>query len=288
MSTETKKFGYYPGCELRTRATGLDTSAQSACRELGITLAELKEWTCCGGLVPQVKDNYMGFLAPARILLEAKSQGFDELVTLCAFCFNTLRRTSFFLQGHPEVGKRVATFLGVEELPETRVLHLFEVLRDYVGFDRLREAVRNPLQGLRVGPYYGCLLLRPAREINLDNPEEPTLMESLLEILGCEVVDFSSKTDCCGSYHIVTNGEVAGRCAELILHSAAESNANVLVASCPVCQYNLDWKQSQSRNTNVPVVYFTQLLALALGQPVQNLGFTEQVRSALSAAGSVG
>lgn len=284
MSTETKKFGYYPGCELRTRATGMDTSAQKACRDLGIALAELKEWTCCGGLVPQVKDNYMGFLAPARILLEARNQGFEELVTLCAFCFNTLRRTSFFLKGHPEVGKRLATFLGVEEIPETRVLHLFEVLRDYVGFDRLREAVRKPLEGLRAGPYYGCLLLRPAREINLDNPEEPTLMESLLKTLGCEVVDFASKTDCCGSYHIVTDGEIAGYCAERILHSAAESKVNLLVASCPVCQFNLDWKQSQNRNTNVPVVYFTQLLALALGEPVENLGFSAELVSTLAPA----
>lgn len=288
MTTETKKFGYYPGCELRTRARDLDTSAQKVCRDLGIGLAELKEWTCCGGLVPQVKDNYMGFLAPARIFLEARSQGFDDVVTLCAFCFNTLRRASFFFTRHPEVRTRLATFLDVAELPEIKVLHLLEVLRDYVGFDRLRQAVRKPLDGLRVGPYYGCLLLRPAREIMLDNPEEPTLMESLLKTLGCEVVDFASKTDCCGSYHIVTDGEIAGYCAERILDSAATSKVNLLVASCPVCQFNLDWKQSQSRNSNLPVVYFTQLLALALGEPVENLGFSGELVSTLAPAQGIG
>ena len=284
MTTETKQFGYYPGCELRTRAKALDCSAQKVCRDLGITLAELKEWTCCGGLVPQVKDNYMGFLAPARIFLEARAQGLDSLVTLCAFCFNTLRRASFFLARHPQVRARLATFLDVEGLPEIKVLHLLEVLRDHIGFDRLRQAVRKPLDGLRVGPYYGCLLLRPAQEIMLDNAEEPTLMESFLKALGCEVVDFSRKTDCCGSYHIVTNGEVAGRCAEQILDSAGESNVDLLVASCPVCQFNLDWKQSQTNHTNIPVVYVTQLLALALGEPVDTLGFSHRAASMLPAA----
>lgn len=282
MTTETKVFGYYPGCELRTRARALDISAQKACRALGITLKELKDWTCCGGLVSQVKDNYMASLAPARILLEAHAQGFDELATLCAFCFNTLRRASFFLQSHPEARQKVTTFLEAERLPEVRVVHLLEVLRDQIGFDRLQEAVRRPLKGLRVAPYYGCLLLRPAQEVKLDDPEDPTLMEDLLRALGCDVVDFLSRTDCCGSYHIVTNGEVAARCADLILHSAVDSKAELLVASCPVCQFNLDWRQARRGNIEVPVVYFPQLLALALGEPVETLGFGEKAVSALS------
>jgi heterodisulfide reductase subunit B len=279
---ETRVFGYYPGCELRTRARGLDLSARKACQALGITLEEMKDWTCCGGLIPQVKDNYMGFLAPARVLLEAHTQGFDELVTLCAFCFNTLRRASYFLQSHPEARRKVATFLEVEDLPETRVIHLLELLRDHVGFDRLQESVRRPLQGVRVAPYYGCLLLRPAEEIGLDDPEDPTIMEELLKALGCDVVEFPTKTSCCGSYHIVTNREVAARCADLILHSAVDSQVELLVTSCPVCQFNLNWRQAQWKNTQLPLVYFPQLLALALGEPVETLGLSEQAVSALS------
>jgi len=281
VDKEKKQFGYYPGCELRTRARALDISARKACESLGITLQELKDWTCCGGLVAQVKDNYMALLAPARVLLQAHTQGFNELATLCAFCFNTLRRASFFLERHPEARRKLATFLEVEMLPQVRVLHLLEVLRDSVGFDRIREAVRRPLQGLRVAPYYGCLLLRPAQEISLDDPEEPTLMEGLLKALGCDVVDFRSRTDCCGSYHIVTNQGVAAQCAQVILHSAVDAKADFLVASCPVCQFNLDWSQAGHGNTGVPVVYFPQLLALALGEPAETLGFDERGAAAL-------
>lgn len=282
VDEEKKLFGYYPGCELRSRARALDISARKACETLGITLKELKDWTCCGGLVAQVNDNYMALLAPARVLLQAHAQGFKELVTLCAFCFNTLRRAAFFLERHPEARRKVATFLEVETLPQVRVLHLLEVLRDSAGFDRIRESVRRPLKGLRVAPYYGCLLLRPAQEIGLDDPEEPTLMEGLLGALGCDVVDFRSRTDCCGSYHIVTNQGAAAQCAQVILHSAASAKADVLVASCPVCQFNLDWSQTGNGNTGMPVVYFPQLLAFALGEPAEALGFDGKGAAALN------
>lgn len=280
--TETKVFGYYPGCELRSRARALDLPARSACRSLGIVLEELKDWTCCGSLVSQVRDNYMAFVAPARVLLDAHVQGYQELVTVCAFCFNTLRRTSVFLRSHPDARQKVATFLEAKEFLEVRVLHLLEVLRDHIGFDRLRQAVRRPLKGLRVAPYYGCLLLRPAEEVKLDNPEEPTLMENLLAALGCEVVDFLSRTDCCGSYHIVTDGQIAAQCSDRILRVAARDGAELLVASCPVCQFNLDWRRSERRRNDAPVVYFPQLLALALGEPAEDLAFSQEALRVLS------
>lgn len=280
VAPRTKVFAYYPGCELRNRARGLDLSARRALSALGITLEELKDWTCCGGLVPQVKDSAMGFLAPARIFVESYQQGCQELVTLCAFCFNTLKRASFFFSGHPEVSRKLAVFLGVERLPDLRVRHFLEILRDEVGSEGLRAAVKVPLRGLRVAPYYGCLLLRPARELGLDDPEEPTLMEGLLRDLGCAVVEFPAKTDCCGSYHVVTNSAFAAHCVDLILRSALRSRAELIVASCPVCHFNLDWGQRE--DSPLPVVYFPQLLALALGEPGEALGFGEQAAAVLS------
>ncbi|MBI2237763.1 MAG: CoB--CoM heterodisulfide reductase iron-sulfur subunit B family protein [Actinobacteria bacterium] len=268
-------FGYYPGCELRTRARAFDRSARRACRALGIHLQEMRDWTCCGGLVPQVRDDYAGMLAPTRILVEAHAQGFEDLVALCAFCFNTLRRASFRLRRDPEARRRLGAFLDLEELSLPRVLHLLEVLRDEVGFDRIREAVRRPLSGLRVAPYYGCLLLRPGREVDLDDPEDPTVLEGLLEAMGCDVTAFRARCECCGSYHIVTGAKVVARCADLVLDAAAESGAQVLVTSCPVCQFNLDWRRSVAGDSQVPVVYFPQLLALALGDPMDELGFDE-------------
>jgi heterodisulfide reductase subunit B len=153
-----------------------------------------------------------------------------------------------------------------------------EVLRDDIGFDNVRQKVVRPLTGVRVAPYYGCLLLRPPKEIGLDDPEEPTVMEQLLEALGCEVVDFPRKVECCGSFMIVNRPEIAAQCSATILRSASQIGAQLLVTTCPLCQFNLDWQQMRMLESNgeitpVPVLYFTQLMALAMGAEPFVLGF---------------
>ncbi|MFA5787665.1 MAG: heterodisulfide reductase-related iron-sulfur binding cluster [Actinomycetota bacterium] len=279
---EAAVYGYFPGCELRTRSTALDSSARQACRALRVELREMKDWTCCGGLAPQVRDDYAGLLAPTRVLVEARAQGYEELVTLCAYCFNTLKRAHFMLEHNADARRHVTAFLELGELRPARVLHLLEVLRDRVGIERIEQAVNSPLHGLKVAPYYGCLLLRPAQEIGLDDPEDPSVLEELLGALGCDVTAFQAKSDCCGSYHIVTDPESVARCADTVLDAVAEAEAAVVVTSCPVCQFNLDWRGSLAGNGRTPVVYFTQLLALALGEPIEQLGFDESALAALA------
>ncbi len=275
------RLAYYPGCTLASKAKAFDQTTRWVAQALGLELVELPQWQCCGGLVAQVTDAVMGLLAPVRILADAQAIS-NKLLTLCSFCYNTLKRANLVMQQDSERRQKVTDFLEQPYDGTTQVVHLLEVLRDDVSFDAVRQRVARPLTGLKVAPYYGCLLLRPPKEIGLDDPEEPTVMEQLLTALGCEPVDFPRKVECCGSFMIVSRPEVAAQCSATIVRSAAQLGADVLVTSCPLCQFNLDWQQVQIAESNgeiksVPVLYFTQLMALALGAEPYSLGLEQHL-----------
>jgi heterodisulfide reductase subunit B len=213
-------------------------------------------------------DSAMGLLAPARILASAKQAG--KLLTLCSFCYNTLKRTNHVIATDPARRAKVTAFLEEEYTGTVRTVHLLEVLREDVGFETLAKRVTRRLTGLKVAPYYGCLLLRPAAELQFDDPERPTVLEECLRSLGCTVVEFSHKTECCGSFVAVADPGAANDCSARILEAAAASGAEMLAVSCPLCLHNLDQSQrslraSRPRFAGLPVVYFSQLLAVALG-----------------------
>jgi len=231
-------------------------------------MEELPEWTCCGATFSMSADSAMGLVAPTRILASAKEAG--KLLTLCSFCYNTLKRTNRVIATDAEQRRKVTTFIEEDYQGNVQTVHLLEVLRDEIGFEALAARVSKRLDGLKVAPYYGCLLLRPAEELGFDDPERPTILENFLKSLGCGVVDFPHKTECCGSFVAVSSPEVAQACSARILDAAVKQGAEMLVVSCPLCQYNLDRVQRQvqagrGRATGVPVLYFSQLLAIALG-----------------------
>lgn len=231
-------------------------------------MEELPEWTCCGATFSMSADSAMGLVAPTRILASAKEAG--KLLTLCSFCYNTLKRTNRALLTDAERRRKVTTFIEEGYEGNVRTVHLLEVLREDVGFAALAQRVTKRLEGLRAAPYYGCLLLRPAEELGFDDPERPTILENFLASLGCTVVDFPHRTECCGSFVAVSSPAAAQACSTRILDAAAAQGAEMLVVSCPLCQYNLDQAQrqvqtSRGRATQLPVVYFSQLLAIALG-----------------------
>jgi len=267
---------YYPGCTLSTKASGYDASGRAVARDLGVELEELPDWNCCGATFPLAVDNLLAMAGPARVLVEARAQS-ERVVTLCAICYNVLKRTNHFLQGDDEKRDRLNYFIEAEYAGDLHVLHFLEILRDEVGFEAVQERVAQAreetgksLRGLRVAPYYGCLLLRPEKEMQLDNAEDPQILEDLLRALECEPVDFSHRVECCGSYLLVSAGELAASMSFDVLRSAARSGADLLVTACPLCQYNLDYKQTEMARAHpgfrpLPVLYFTQLMGLALG-----------------------
>ena len=269
-------YPYFPGCTLYTKAKSLDDAARSAAKLLGIELQELANWTCCGATFPLAADNVMAFAPPARILANARKEG-DTLVTLCATCYNVLKRTNNLLRADKEKRDKLNDFMEEQYDGGVEVKHYLEVLRDEVGWEKLKTAVQHPLAGLRVAPYYGCLLLRPAAEMALDDPERPRLLEDFLAALGVQPVDYPYKAECCGSYLAVGSPQTAMECSYRILRSALRNGAEAATTSCPLCQFNVDDRQKDMRQQypgfpGVPVLYFTQLLALALGLPTDSLG----------------
>lgn len=267
------KFAYYPGCTLRTKAKEFNESVKAVSSALGIELEELPGWTCCGAVIPLVTDNVMNLIAPIRNIIYARNHGHD-IVTLCSFCYNVLKRANKTVKEDPEKLQKINDFIEEEKDYDgsVKVIHLLEVLRDKIGFESLGKKVKRSLGGLRVAPYYGCMLLRPA-EVGIDDPEDPRILENFLESLGCDVVDFPFKTECCGSYLTVSSPDTALECSYNILNSAVKNKADVVVTSCPLCHFNLDEMQEEmvkkySYFKKIPVTYFTRPLEVALGMNI--------------------
>lgn len=256
-------FSYYPGCTLRTKALELDRSARAAAKALGVTLEEIPEWQCCGGVYPMAKDEIATKLSSIRTLAAARDAG-NDLVTICSACHNVLKQVNNDILTDQDIATRANNYMNLE-VPyagETKVIHYLEMLRDVVGFDKIAEKVVSPFTGKKIGAYYGCLLLRPGRVMQMDNPENPKIIEDFIRAIGGEPVIYSLRNECCGGYVTLEDKATAQNRGGKILSNAQESGAELLVTACPLCLYNLN-KNDLAKTT--PVVYFTELLAQALG-----------------------
>ncbi|MCR4299028.1 MAG: CoB--CoM heterodisulfide reductase iron-sulfur subunit B family protein, partial [Gallionella sp.] len=272
------KLAYYPGCTLKNQATNFDVSTVSSMAKLDVEVEELERWNCCGTVHALDSDNVMNRVAPITNLIrvkeaQARTEGMaSEFMTSCAMCYNTLKRANIDVKQRADALATINDFLSLEKIKyegDVEVLHLLEYLRDRVGFDKLAEKVTKPLNGLRVACYYGCLLVRP-KEVAFDDVENPMVMENLIRALGATPVDFSHKTECCGAYQTVGKPEVIAERTDRIIGSAQEEQADLVVVSCPLCAFNLDFRQDDAKRLNpdfhnMPVLYFTQLMALAFG-----------------------
>ena len=191
------KIPYYPGCTLKTKAKDFEDSAIAAASVLGIEMVELPRWNCCGTVYSLSSDDLIHQLAPIRNMIRAKEQGSDRLITLCSMCYNTLKRSNEFFLADEEKQARINRYMDeeIDYAGDVRVVHLLEVLRDEIGVEKVKAAVKKPLTGLKVAPYYGCMLLRPA-SIGIDDLERPVIMADILAALGAEIIDDPYKTEC--------------------------------------------------------------------------------------------
>ncbi len=263
-------LGYYPGCTLKTKARGLESSTIAAANALGINLVEIERWNCCGTVYSLADDDLVHYLAPIRNLIRAEQQGFGKIVTSCSFCYNTLKMANLLVKRDKEKGKTLSDFLdeGMDYTGEVEVVHLLEVLRDDVGWGNISKKLKTPLHGLKIAPYYGCALLHP-KEAAIDQVEKPTIFQDFIESLGAEVVDFPFANECCGSFQIVANSELAVKQSGEIMNSALRRGAEALVVTCPLCEFNLSRIQSElelvSDARKIPILYLSQVLAFSLG-----------------------
>jgi heterodisulfide reductase subunit B len=275
------KISYYPGCTLKTNAKNFEDSTLCSLSRLGLEVKELARWNCCGTVYSLATDDLIHHIAPVRNLIFSKDSQADALMTLCAMCYNTLKRANERVKKNPEDLEKINRFMDAEGLApyhgDVKVLHLLELLRDEIKFENVAKKVVKPLTNLQVACYYGCLLVRP-KEIGLDDVENPQVLENLMTALGAKSVDFPHKTECCASYQTVDNPDIVAERTNQILTSARKRGADIVAVSCPLCAFNLDHRQKETANIysdfkKIPVVYFTQLLGIALGCPEGALRF---------------
>jgi heterodisulfide reductase subunit B len=254
-------YSYYPGCTLKNKAADLDMYARQSAAALGFELREIEEWQCCGGVYPMAKDEIATKLSSVRNLNDAKMHG-QSLVTLCSACHNVIKQVNNDMRTNEDIRTRANNYLKLDEPynGETEVLHYLEVLRDVIGFDAVKEKVTNPLKGKKIAAYYGCLLLRPGSVLKMDDPENPSIMEDLIKAMGATPVVYPMRNECCGGYLSLEDKPAVAKRRETIVNSAKDFGCDCIITACPLCMYNL--KKNES---GVPVYYFTELLADALG-----------------------
>lgn len=274
------KLSYYPGCTLKNHAKNFEDSTLCSLEHLGIEVEEIPRWNCCGTVFSLATDDLMHHLAPIRNLIRVKESGSDSVMTLCSMCFHTLKAANLRMKSEPEDLDKINDFMYKENIKyegDVKVLHLLEILRDEIKFENLTKKVVKPLKNLKIANYYGCLLVRP-KEIGIDKMENPTIMEDLLLALGADPIDFPYKTECCASYQTVDKPEIVADRTYSILTSACKLGAEAVAVSCPLCAFNLDQRQKKTLEKypdfkTVPILYFSQLMAIALDCPEENLGF---------------
>ncbi len=255
------KVSYFPGCTLKTKAKELDNYARKCAEVLGITLEEIENWQCCGGVFTTSRDEVATKLSSVRAL-KAAQESEQPLVTVCSACHNVIKQTNHAMQTDAEFADKVNRYMGADGSydGETKVYHYLEMLRDLVGFDKIKEKVVNPLAGQKIAAYYGCLLLRPNSVMQMDDPENPSIIEDLIRAMGAEPVVYSYRNECCGGYVTMESPELAKKKSQRVTDCAKTAGAEKIVTACPLCKYNLE-----KNGSDVEIVYITELLAEALG-----------------------
>ena len=256
-------YSYYPGCTLSTKAKELDKCGRLAAQALGVELEEIENWQCCGAVYPQAEDEIATKLSAVRALNAAKEKN-QPLLTLCSACHHVIKRVNDDMANNEYIRTRANNYLKLDApyAGETNVVHYLEMLRDEVGFDKLKAAVKNPLKGVKIAAYYGCLLLRPSGVMAFDDPENPQIIEDFIRAIGATPVIYSQRNECCGGYMAMEDEGYARRRVERILASAKEAGADEIITACPLCMYNLAHNAGDAK---LPVKYFTELLYQALG-----------------------
>lgn len=269
------RYAYYPGCSLHATAIDYDESTQAVARALGVELVEVPNWSCCGSTPAHSTDQVLATALPAKNLLAAKSIA-EQMVVCCSACFSRFKFAQKHLEEKEGLRSQIAEIMPVDELDGMKVRHFLDVLVHDVGLEKIAETKQTDL-GLKVVCYYGCLLTRPPKVTEFDDPEDPHAMDDLLTAAGLETVPWPYKTECCGATFSLTRTEIVLRLAADILQMAKEAEADCISVACPLCHANLDLRQSDVEKKlgvkyGIPVFYFTQLLGLAFGLENKELG----------------
>lgn len=251
---------YYPGCSLHATAKEYGLSTRAVCGALGIDLVEIPDWCCCGASSAHSVNRTLSIALPARNIAAAQAEGLD-VVLPCAACFGNMRKADTILRENEELRHEIEELLSFHYAGNLQVLHLLDVICNGVGLEAVRGRVVRDLRGLKVAPYYGCLLVRPPEVCGFDDTENPTTLDRLLAAIGAEPVKWSYKTECCGASLALIQPEIVEKLVREITEMAVEAGASCIATACPLCSTNLESRQK----IGLPVFFFTELMGLALG-----------------------
>jgi heterodisulfide reductase subunit B len=257
-------YAFYPGCSLHSTGLEYSLSTRAVFNHLGSNLLELPDWNCCGASSAHALSHTLALALPARNLAIAQRTGHD-LVISCAACYNRIKSTERTLAQDPEVRAKIEELVGFHYTGGTSIRPALGVMYEDYGLETIAGEIRFPLTGLKLVPYYGCLLVRPPDIAQFDDPDNPRIMSELLGATGAQVMEWSYATDCCGGSLSLSRSDVVQNLVGRLVERAREAGAEALVTACPLCQVNLEMRQTNE--PKMPVFYFTELLGLAFGLP---------------------
>ena len=270
VSGATNAVAYYPGCSLHSTATEYDASTRAVCEALGLNLIEPHGWICCGSSAAHRSEPEEAVRLPLENLAIIEQSGFEEVTMPCAMCFSRHKAAQYEIRHDGQHKSQMDQTIGYVYQDKVKVTTLIESITQHVGADKIAAKVKQPLKGLRVVCYYGCLLTRPPQVTEAAHPENPTNMDQLMRALGADVIDWSYKTSCCGAAHSLTRPDIVLKLSSALIEHARDAGADAIAVACPLCHTNLDARQFQMKlDAPLPVLFFTQLMALALGLPEQ-------------------
>jgi heterodisulfide reductase subunit B len=268
------KIGFYPGCSLTGSSREYNESVVAVAKALDIELVEINDWNCCGATAAHSMNEELSLALPARIIAIAEEQGLTEIVVPCAACYNRLKVTQHELEDDKK-RSRVSDILQLPYKGNLKIINVLQLLETY-GADNLKAKITQPFNHT-VACYYGCLLVRPHSILKFDRVEDPQSMDSLIKVIGGKSIDWAFKTECCGGGFSVSRTDLVVKLSGNILKDAADRGAEALIVACPMCQSNLDMRRVAINKTlenpsDIPVIYITQAIGLALGIGAKELG----------------
>ena len=268
------KIGFYPGCSLTGSSREYNESVVAIARVLDIELVEINDWNCCGATAAHSMNEDLSLSLPARIMALAEKQGLAEVVVPCAACYNRLKMTQHELNDDQK-RTRIAGILNMPYNGSVKIINVLQLLQEY-GVANLKAKITQPFAH-RVACYYGCLLVRPHSVLRFDRVEDPQSMDEMIRAIGGSTMDWAFKTECCGGGFSVSRTDLVAKLSGNILKDAADRGAEAIIVACPMCQSNLDMRRGAINKiletpSNIPVIYITQAIGLALGIGAKELG----------------
>jgi heterodisulfide reductase subunit B len=286
------RYAYFPGCSLSSSGYDFNLSFKFVAQALGIDLVEVRDWVCCGASSAHAISPLLSVALPILNLSHAEQDGFQRLIAPCLACLSRFKAANIELEHNADLREKIHQVFDYKYQGKIRVYHPLEVFLE-LGLEKIRERIRKKLSGLRIACYYGCVLTRPPKIAQFDNVEDPQSMDSIIRVLGATPVQWSFKTECCGVSMTLTRSDIVLKLSNDILREAKEAGADAISVCCPLCQANLDGRQRQIEETykthyGIPILYITQLMGLAFGAFLKEVGIQKLITSPREVLGPVG